>query len=431
MNDYPVWDALLPPSQHGTPHLRTVGAQGHRILFADGTSVLDATSGLWNANLGYGNPAIATAVAKALADASYLTLFRYGHDHAARAARALLGAAGSGRYRRVMFSTSGGAANDAAMKLARHFAHLSGELDRRFIVGLRGSYHGQTFGGFSLTGEDLGQRMYGVDASLIHHVHHDTPSELTALLNRCGRQVAAVVVEPVLGSGAFAVPDQMISMLLDLRREYGFLVVADEVATGFGRTGPMFASQGWPEPPDVLLTSKGLTNGTCAAAALLVNDRVCAVFDQADATFVHGETQAGTPASCAAIVATLAEMDRLDALANGRRNAARLADGLEAIRTGNDLVKEITGTGCFLGVHLRSASGAPFWSTHVTRVVEAVRARGVLVHPGPSSVQIVPPLTLSTGEIDEVLAAVDAGLADFAAMRKARSARSSAAATTG
>jgi adenosylmethionine-8-amino-7-oxononanoate aminotransferase len=427
MNIYPVWDALVPPSQHGTIHRRTVGAKGHRITFADGTSVLDATSGLWNANLGYGNAVITAAVAAALTDASYLTLFRYGHEHAARAARALLDAAGPAHFDRVVFSTSGGAANDAAMKLARHYAHLSGEPDRRYIVGLRGSYHGQTFGGFSLTGEDLGQQMYGVDARLIQHVHHDDPAELVSLLHRCGREVAAIVIEPVLGSGAIAVPDEMISTLLAMRQEYGYLVVADEVATGFGRTGAMFASQAWPEPPDILLTSKGLTNGTCAAAALLVAPQVSGAFEKADATFVHGETQAGTPASCAAIVATLAEMRRLEALETGRRNGALLAAGLESIRAGNDLVKEITGTGCFLGVHLRAGSGAPFWATHITRIVDAIRARGVLVHPGPSSVQIVPPLTMTPAEIDEVVTAVGAGLGDFAAMRRTKTVRRASA----
>ncbi|MEY9211669.1 aminotransferase class III-fold pyridoxal phosphate-dependent enzyme [Thermobifida halotolerans] len=91
------------------------------------------------------------------------------------------------------------------------------------------------------------------------------------------------------------------------------------VATGFGRTGPYFAGQEWPEPPDILLASKGLTNGTCAAAAVVASTEVLSVFTRADASLVHAETQAGSPSTCAAITAVTGEMERLDALQNGKR----------------------------------------------------------------------------------------------------------------
>jgi adenosylmethionine-8-amino-7-oxononanoate aminotransferase len=229
-----------------------------------------------------------------------------------------------------------------------------------------------------------------------------------------------VVVEPVLGSGALAVPDGMLAALLRLRREHGFLLVCDEVATGFGRTGPMFASQLWAEAPDVLLASKGLTNGTCAAAALLVGHSICAAFGRAGAVFGHGETQAGTPASCAAIVATLDQFAKLDALASGRRNAELLASGLAAIAKGTDLVSEITGAGCFRGLQLRRPGGSRLWPRQVDQVIDAIRQRGALVHPGPSAVQLVPALTYTEAEVDELLAAVEAGLGDAAIRPRAR-----------
>ncbi|MFF8960613.1 daptide-type RiPP biosynthesis aminotransferase [Streptomyces sp. NPDC014894] len=420
--DHPVWDLLLPPSEHGSPHRHVVRAHGHRLTFADGAEVLDATSGLWNANLGYGNEAVAEAVARATAEASYMGAFRRSHDYARDAARALIEAAGPDAYARVLFSTSGSSANDVAMKIARQYASLRGQEDRKLIVGLRGSYHGQTYGGFSLSGEDFRKPMYGADTSLIRHVGHDDPRELTRLLEECGSQVASVVVEPVLGSGSLALGADMVKALVTLRREHGYLLVCDEVAAGFGRTGTLFASELWPESPDLLLTSKGLTNGSCAASAVLVGHRVWDEFAEHDATLIHGETQAGTPASCAAIVATLQQIRELDALSTARRNGRLLAEGLKGLVARLDLAAEVTGLGCFQALHLRTPSGAPYWQPHVMRMLDAVRARGVLVYPGPSALQFFPALTWSEAEIGELLAAVEAGLTDFAAAREARAA---------
>jgi adenosylmethionine-8-amino-7-oxononanoate aminotransferase len=215
----------------------------------------------------------------------------------------------------VLFSTSGGAANDVMMKLVRHHQALRGEGQRRVVVGLKGSYHGLTYGSFGLTGERLGQDAYSVDQRHVRHV--GSAAELMALFAREGHRIAAVVLEPVLGSGAYPVPAELLAALPGLRAEHGFLLVADEVATGFGRCGSFFASSSWAVQPDVLVTSKGLTNGTCAASALVVSHEVCEVFESADSMLVHGETQAGTPSSCAAIVATIGEMQRLNAVELG------------------------------------------------------------------------------------------------------------------
>lgn len=417
---YPAWNLLLPPSEHGIAHRVVKSAHGHRLVFAEGGEVLDATSGLWNANLGYGNRVIAEAIAEALINASYLPSFRYSHDYAQAAAQALIDAAGPGHYVKVLFSTSGSAANDAAMKIARQYASLAKEPERRLVVGLKESYHGQTFGAMALSGEEMGQDLYGVDRSLLRHVDPFDPAEVEELMRQCGEQVASVVIEPVMGTGCHVIPDEMISALLRLRREHGFVLVCDEVASGFGRVGPMFASQEFPEPPDILLTSKGLTNGTCGAAALLVGSRIWAAFEAADSVLVHGSTQAGTPPSCAAITATLGEFDALGALESGRRNAGLLETGLRELAGRHESVAELTGRGCMRGIHLRAERGQPFWDGHVTRLVDTIRRHGALVHPGPSAVQLFPALTYSEAEVGELLAAVDAGLTEFEGTRRAR-----------
>lgn len=410
-----LWPALLPPEQHGDDGLCAVSAQGVRIRFADGRELLCGSSGLWNTNLGYGNRAIAEAGAQALRDASYLSVFRYENVYARRAAEALIDVCGADHYQRVLFSTSGGAANDLVMKVARHYHALRGQDRRKIVVGLRGSYHGLTFGGFALTGDNLGQQLYGVDQRLVRHVAPDEPAEIQALLARQGAHVAAVVVEPVLGSGAVPLTDEYVAELVRLRSEYGFLLVADEVATGFGRTGSFFASQRWPEQPDLLVTSKGLTNGTSAAAAVVASHKVADAFTDAGALLSHGETQAGTPVTCATILATVEEMRRLDAVALGQRLSARLDTELERLTAEHPRVSGTTGTGCFRSVRVTATDGSPLPQTEVPALVAAIREAGAVVHPGVNGIQLFPALTYTEAELTELLDCVRTGITAYTA----------------
>lgn len=164
-------------------------------------------------------------------------------------------------------------------------------------------------------------------------------------MQREGHRIAAVIVEPVLGSGAEAVPGEFIAALQQHRQDHGFLLVADEVATGFGRVGGWFASDEWQQQPDVIVTSKGLTNGTSACAALLIAQRVTQLFDTSESVFVHGETQAGTPPTCAAILGTIAEMTRLDHNTLSKQVAACLNKLIEELQ-GTRGVGDSTGRGC-------------------------------------------------------------------------------------
>src|SRR3569833_1983856 len=403
-NRYPLWESLVLPSQYGRAEVYAVGAQGVRVQFADGSTALDVMSGLWNANLGYGNKAVNEAITMSLQTASFLPLFRGGHRFAEQAARALLGVCGSEHFGRVVFSTSGGAANDVMMKLVRQYQSIIGEAGRDVVVGLRGSWHGLTYGSFALTGQSLGQESYRVDKRFVRHVSHENETELADLLAKEGDRVAAVVLEPVLGTGAYPVSDRLISSIERLREQYGFLLVAVEVATGFGRTGSYFASHLWPVRPDVMVTSKGLTNGTCAASAVVVSHSLCEVFERADAVLFHGETQAGTPSSCAAIVATIAEVQRLKACDRSRKLSARLDALLEDLAK-HPLVVEARGAGCFRGLQL---------SVPTDPLVAAARRRGLIIQPGTDFIMLIPALTYTDEDFAELDASLRAALDDIA-----------------
>jgi adenosylmethionine-8-amino-7-oxononanoate aminotransferase len=411
----PLWSPMLPMSRQGLDEVCAVSAAGVRVRYLDGRELLCGTSGLWNANLGYGNRAIADAAASALRDASYLGVHQVENIYARRAAAALLDLFETRPYQRVIFSTSGGAANDLVVKLARQYHVMRDDRARRVVIALEGSWHGLTFGAFALTSDRLGQNMYGVDRRLVTHVPPNDPDALAALLDQHGSTVAAVVVEPVLGTGAVPLAAGYVDALLDQRRRHGFLVVADEVATGFGRTGTMFASQTWPGPPDILITSKGLTNGTSPAAAVLVSAAVSDVYVAADALLAHAETQAGTPVTCATIMATIDEMRRLDAVARGVKLAERLDGELAEMVAREPLVSGTTGTGCFRSLRLHGADGGPLPATEVPFVMAAIRDAGALVHASPDGIQLVPALVYTEEDLAELLGCVSAGLAAYAA----------------
>ncbi|MFF3377811.1 daptide-type RiPP biosynthesis aminotransferase [Streptomyces sp. NPDC002680] len=417
MNSYgPLWPFLTPPDDQGRDDFCAKSARGVRVTMMNGRELLCATSGLWNSNLGYGNAAVAKAVANVLHDASYLSVWRAENLQARSAAAELVELAGADHYGRVLFSTSGGAANDLAIKLVRQYQVLRGKPDQRGIIALRTAYHGLTFGAAALSDANLGQQMYGVDRRLVGRVPANDGARLQAVLSRYDGGVAALFVEPILGSGAIALTEEFVADILRLRREYGFVLVADEVSTGFGRTGnAAFASARWPEPPDVLVTAKALTNGTLAASAVIVSREMAEAFLAPNVLLGHAETQAGTPVVGAAISATLAEMRRLDTLAASEKLGQRFGVELAALAAEYPMITSVTGRGCMWALHLIAPDGAPMAQSEVSVVIQAIRDAGAIVTAGPNCFQLVPALVYTDAEVDELLAIMRRGLENYAA----------------
>ncbi|WP_268776178.1 aminotransferase class III-fold pyridoxal phosphate-dependent enzyme [Microbacterium sp. Root1433D1] len=172
----------------------------------------------------------------------------------------------------------------------------------------------------------------------------------------------------------------------------------------------MLATDTWAAAPDVLILSKALTNGAMGAAALLVGDRVASEFVRGGWTFVHGETQAGTPACAAAIIAVIEELRRIDVESTARALGAGLGE-LATSLLSYGVVTEITGRGCFIGLGLRTEDQAPLSGAEVLRAVAAIARNGVLVQPGPSSIELIPAYGFTADELHEVGAAIRSGLA--------------------
>ena len=218
------------------------------------------------------------------------------------------------------------------------------------------------------------------------------------------------VVEPLSGPGTIPLSDEFLAVLAESRERHGFVLVADEVATGFARTGPMFATQEWPVPPDLLIMSKALTNGTCAAAAIAVSDEVARDFDARDAVLMHAETQAGTAITCAAIIATLSRLQSIDAESCVRALESELVEGLD------DVVQDVPGAaphnsrGAFHTLSLVDSRGESSQQSLVCEVVDFVRREGVVVHPGLHGIQIVPGYLYTVSDSVELFGAIRRGL---------------------
>lgn len=383
---------FLAPTANVVDAPQPVAARGTHVTYTDGVTRLCATSGLWNTNLGYGDEVIADAVARATRDLSYASLFRGLHPYAEAAAGALLDAvraAGIPRFGRVAFATSGGACVDLALKIVR----MVGAPRRSLVISLRNSYHGTTYGSSALTDVDLGQLASATDTRTVRHVDARGAAEFERLIDVLGDQVAGVVLEPVQGTGTRELPADFVAAVLEARRRHEFLLVADEVATGFGRTGPMFASATW--QPDLLILSKGLTNGAATGSALLLTDALAGLVEERFGALPWGETQAGMPATCAAITATLRRFTELDALAAGRRLGAELDALLHEIA--DPLGLTVTGRGLF-----RSLLFDEVGQVDATALVARAFDAGVRLHPGPNGVQVVPALTMPIEELERI-----------------------------
>jgi adenosylmethionine-8-amino-7-oxononanoate aminotransferase len=378
-----AWPALTPFGAELPPEKVAVRASGNRVLFADGVTRICATSGLWNVNLGYDYEPVVSAVAAALADGCYLPAFRYSHERLEAASRALVELVGP-PFATVFWTTGGASSVEAAVKLARVCQGARGERGRRKVASLSRGFHGLTQGSMALTGDHLDRRLYATDQREILHLRLEaegTHERVRAL----ARTLCAIVVEPVSGTGTQPLGAQDLELIADLQRE-GVIVIADEVATGFGRTGPLLASHAWPFEPDLVCLSKALTNGAVPAGAVLLARTVT---PPPGTMLMHAETGAGHPTAAAA-TAAVCEAFADAALAERLRSTAEDFEALvERAAAGAPAPITHQGRGAFQTLTLEDGSAEPHT---VAAMVETVRRRGVVVHPAPSGLTLVPPL---------------------------------------
>ena len=403
-----------------------VDTEGPRLVTAAGDSILDFSSQYVCTSLGYDAERVSDAVADQVRTVPYVSP-GWSTEPRARLSEKLAEIT-PGSLKRTFYSTSGTEANEVAFKIARAYT------GKHKILSRYRSYHGATAASLSASGDPRrvaqgpevqpavpgmikGPDPYAYGSSL-------DPDESLAYIDEMlrleGETVAAVLVEPLVGSnGVLTPPDDYLSRLQQIAHDHGALLICDEVMTGFGRTGEWFASTLYDAEPDIITMAKGLTGSYQPLAATTVTEAVADHFE--DELLNQGHTFSGHPVACAAGVAAIETYEEEQLVANAREMGAYLRGELESLAERHPSVGERRGVGLHQGLELTRSETerVPFEErsdkvssrqTVLDEVGAHTLENGVYFYTSVNTIVVTPPLTISTEEVDEAIAALDEAL---------------------
>jgi adenosylmethionine-8-amino-7-oxononanoate aminotransferase len=393
---------------HSVPgdRITIVAGEGANVQTDDGRWLLDATAGLWHANIGHGRPGLADAAAAQMRRLeTYHTFGRIVNDQALALADRVA-ALGAIEDAKVFWVSGGSDAIDTAAKLARRYWQLQGETNKRIIISREGSYHGLHGFGTSLAGISFNREGYGSESLIPEtaRVPVNDADALEAEIRTLGPdRVAAVFAEPVVGTGGVIPPAEgYLQRIEAICREHDVLLVLDEVITGFGRTGEMFATQLFGLSPDMVIMAKGITSGYAPLGGVLIAPRVWhPFFDSPDAPiFRHGVTYSGHATACAVAQANLDVLEEEDLVARVATLTPVLSKAVAPLAD-HPLVTEVrSGVGLLAGVQLNpDVSG--------DAVTRRCLEDGILLRViTNNTVQISPPFVVDADDLERIAAAV-------------------------
>jgi adenosylmethionine-8-amino-7-oxononanoate aminotransferase len=406
-----VWH---PYTQHfnASEPVPIVRAQGAYLYDAYGRAIFDAISSWWVTLHGHAHPAIAAAIAGQARKLEQVIFAGFTHEPAALLAEDLVQRLPSG-LTRVFFSDDGSTAVEVALKVA--LQHWKNRGKRRpLVAALEHAYHGDTFGAMSVSGRGLftagfAELLFEV-ARLPDPTEGDPVEALSQLLDTRGDELAAVIVEPLLlGVGGMRVwHDSTLQALRALTAERGVLLIADEVLTGFGRTGPLFASERAGVVPDILCLAKGLTGGFLPLGVTVVTEELFASFRSPDRsrTLYHGHSYTANPISCAAARASLALLDA--GSEQSRSVIQRIHRKQLDVIAGHPAVRAPRALGTIAAFDL---VGAASYLNPVGQALGAFALReGVLIRPLGNVVYLIPPYCSTEQDLDRAYAVIAAFL---------------------
>jgi adenosylmethionine-8-amino-7-oxononanoate aminotransferase len=389
-------------------------ASGACVFDIDGRRYLDANASWWVAVLGHAHPRLVAALRRQSETMPHVAFAGVTHEPAAKLAEELVAVAPPG-LTRVFYSDDGSTAVEAAMKMALHYRHLRKERRTRFVA-LDGAFHGETLGCASLGGVELFRRPFA--GVVIDCLHAPSPARgeddggtraleaMIELVEREGDSIAAVVVEPLVqgASGMRMYPPSYLRELARACRANDVLWIADEVFTGYGRTGGMWACDAAGVTPDILCTAKGFSGGLLPMGATLVSERVFAPFAEADATFHYGHSFCANPLGAAVAREVLAVFREERILERAHPKAAAIAAAFESFGALPGVVR--TRSLGMIGA-LDLAESSSYLGTVGWRVYEEALRRGAWLRPLGDTVYVTPPLTIDDHDLEELLAIVE------------------------
>lgn len=433
-----IWHPMAHPAElHDDPPRVVMKGEGAYVTDLEGRTVLDAVGGLWNVNLGYSCDPIKKAIADQLDALPYYSGFRgTSTGPSIELAWELTEWFSSEGMVRAFFTSGGSDSVETALRLARQYWKIRGQADRTKFLALKKGYHGTHFGGASVNGNANFRRNYEPLLPGVFHVpapnayrnpfDETDPERLAKLCVKAledeiafqgADTIAAFITEPVLGAGGVIVPhESFMPRVREICDRHEILLIADEVVTGFGRTGSWSGSRGVGVKPDMMTIAKAITSGYFPLGATMIGERMAEAFEADRTSFGaigHGYTYSGHPVGCAAGIAALAETKRLrldeNALARGRE----LASLLEGLKARHDVVGDVRYKGLMAAVELVSDRTTKKAADKALMkvVADAAYDAGVMLRVSGSNIILSPPLILTTEQVRELADGLGAGLA--------------------
>lgn len=436
-----VWHPMGDPkASEADPPLIVSRGEGVYVHDIDGKRYLDCVAGLWNVNVGHGRPEIKAAIVEQLDHIAYYSTFQGTSNPPSIALSHLLtDMLQPEGMTKVFFSSGGSDANETAFKIARQYWKLEGKADRFKIISLKYGYHGVHFGGMSATGTPPHRRAYEplvpgflhIDAPYLYrNPWTDDPLELGRIcageLERAIQfqgpdTVAAFVAEPVQGAGGVIVPpDNFWPLVRQVCDRYGVLLIADEVVTGFGRTGNLFGARGWGVKPDIMCLAKGINSGYIPLGATMVNARVESAWqrDHALAPIMHGYTYSGHPLACAAALACQKIVIDEDLTGNAARIGAYFGQQLAEMGAHHEIVGDVRGKGLMQALEIvknRETKEAFAPNDPIgKRIMQNGLDRGAIYRWANGKIILSPPLIFTKALVDEAVGILDEALSKAA-----------------
>jgi adenosylmethionine-8-amino-7-oxononanoate aminotransferase len=402
--------------------------EGNLLIDIEGNTYIDGVSSLWTNVHGHRHPKLDQAVRDQLDRVAHSTMLGLSNVPAIECARKLVHVAPAG-LTKVFYSDNGSTAVEVALKMAYqyHQQATGGRSGKTKFMTLKNAYHGDTIGSVSVGGIDLFHRVYG--PLLFETIQVESPycyrcplslshplcrmaclDRLEHLMKQHARQVCALIIEPLVqgAAGMLVQPPGYLKQVRELCARYQILMIADEVAVGFGKTGRMFACEHEGVVPDLMALAKGITGGYLPLAATLVREEIYHGFlghFEEFKTFFHGHTYTGNPLACAAAIANLEIFEQEDVMGRLQAVIARLAERLEPIKKLSH-VGDIRRCGVMTGIELVAdkSSATPFAPEERIghRVILHARRHGLIIRPLGDVIILMPPLGISIEQVDRM-----------------------------
>jgi putrescine aminotransferase len=413
-------------------------AEGVHVTDVNGHKVLDAVGGLWNVNLGFSNQKIKDAISAQLNEMPYYSSFRGTSNATAVELSCILRDwfEPDGLVR-AFFSSGGSDAVETALRLARQYHRIRGELDRTKFISLKQGYHGTHFGGASINGNAKFRRNYEPMLPGCFHIaapwtyrnpfNESDPAKLAELcaglleaeiMFQSADTVAAFIMEPVLGAGGVIPPhESFMPMVRDICDRHGVLLIADEVITAFGRTGAWTGSRLWGVRPDMMCTAKGITNGYFPFGVTMIAEKIADAFESnqdAMGAIGHGYTYSAHPVGAAAAIATLEETARLNVTVNAAARGEELMSACLKLQEKHQIIGDVRGIGLMLCLELVAdrQNKTPLAKKRVDAIFEAAYAGGVMIRVSGNNIILSPSLVIDSNNVATIVAAIDQAISD-------------------